>query len=149
MVLVKANRAEGSFLGFGTHVWLEIIDQAGKRTTFSGSRNDKLLHVIRDYKRDYDRDAKHGLLEVEPPAGMSEGEWADAVISAAIEIQQEMHGGYAFNGFWPWGKTRKGVPRSNCCWVVRKVIERAGGKLPNGRIKGVLPGLGRGVRDYL
>ena len=149
MVFIKANIAEGSFLGIGTHVWLEIIDHRGEKTTFSGSRNGKLLQVLRDYKRDFDRDAKHGLLEVSPPQGMSEKEWGAAVISAALKIQEEMHEGYAFNGVWPWGKTRGGVPRSNCCWVVRNIIERAGGEIPNGRIKGVLPGLGRGWRDYL
>jgi len=149
MVFIKSNLAEGSFLGIGTHVWLEIIDHQGEKTTFSGSRNGKLLQVLRDYKRDFDRDAKHGLLEISPPQGMSEKEWGAAVISAALKIQEEMHEGYAFNGVWPWGKTRAGIPRSNCCWVVRNIIERAGGEIPNGRIKGVLPGLGRGWRDYL
>jgi hypothetical protein len=130
-------------------VWLEIIDFQGERTTFSGARRGKALLVIRDYKRDFDRGADHGLLEIPPPQGMSEKEWADKVISTALEIQAEMNEGFAFNGVWPWGITRAGVPRSNCCWVVRNIIERAGGVIPNGRIKGVLPGLGRGWRDYL
>ena len=149
MVLIKANLAEGSLFGMGTHVWLEIIDYNGEKTTFSGARNGKQLHVLRDYKRDYERDAQHGLLEISPPLGMDERKWDEAVISSALEIQKEMHKGYVFNGVWPWGKTRAGIPRSNCCWVVRNIIERAGGKIPKGKIKGVLPGLGRGWRDYL
>jgi hypothetical protein len=149
MVFIKANLAEGSFLRLGTHVWLEITDHEGKKTTFSGSRSGNCLRVLRDYKRDYDRDAEHGLLDIFPPHGMSEKDWPDVVISAALKIQEEMNEGYAFNGVWPWGKTLAGIPRSNCCGVVRNIIELAGGKIPNGRIKGVLPGLGRGWRDYL
>jgi hypothetical protein len=149
MVSIKANRAEGSFLGFGTHVWLEIIDHQGEKTTFSGARRGKFLHVLKNYKRDFGRGADHGLLEISPPQGMSEAEWAGKVIATADSILDEMHEGFAFNGVWPWGKTRAGIPRSNCCWVVRNIIEQAGGVIPNGRIKGVLPGLGRGWRDYL
>jgi hypothetical protein len=149
MVFIKANKAEGSFLGMGTHVWLEIIDQSGEKTTFSGARKGKILHVIKNYKRDFEREADQGLLEIAPPQEMSEEGWSNVVISAANEIQAEMHQGYAFNGVWPWGKTRAGIPRSNCCWVVRNIIERAGGTIPRKRIKGVLPGLGGGWRDYL
>ena len=148
MVFIKANLAEGSFLGLGTHIWLEIIDYKGDKTTFSGSRSGKLLHVLQDYKRDYERAADHGLLEVLPPRGMDEESWGEEVISSALEIQDEMHEGFAFNGVWPWGKTLSGVPRSNCCVVVRNIVERAGGAVPDGKIKGVQPGLGRGLQDY-
>jgi len=149
MVLIKANLAEGSFLGFGTHVWLEIVSESGEKTTFSGSRSGKRLHVIRDYKRDYDRDAAHGMLEVKAPVGMSEQEWAERVIAVGEEILEEMHDGYAFNGVFPWGRTSAGVERANCCCVIRNIIERAGGEVPSGRIKGMQPGLGRGWRDFL
>jgi hypothetical protein len=149
MVFIKSNIAEGSFLSRGTHVWLEILDDKGHKTTFSGSKRGGMLHVLRDYKRDFDRDHHRGLLEILPPEGMSENDWTEAVTSAAVEIENEMHGNYAFNGIWPRGETRAGVARSNCCRVVVNIIERAGGKIPNGRIKGVLPGLGRGWRDYL
>lgn len=130
-------------------MWLEIIDHAGVRTTFSGARNGKMLDVIRDYKRDFDREAARGLLEILPPAGMSEDEWADAVITASLEVQKKMHGNYAFNGTFPWGETSKGIPRSNCCQVVQRIMKIAGGEIPSGKIKGVLPGLGRGWRDYI
>ena len=146
---MKSNIAEGSILSRGTHVWLEILDYEGQKTTFSGSKQGGMLHVLRDYKRDFDREHHRGLLEILPPEGMSENDWTEAVIMAAVEIENEMHGNYAFNGIWPRGKTRSGVPRSNCCRVVVNIIERAGGKIPNGRVKGVLPGLGRGWRDYL
>ncbi len=149
MVSIKSNIAVGSFLGKGTHVWLEIIDHRGEKTSFSGSRNGKLLHVLKNYKRDFNRESKRGQLEISPPQGVSEKDWPDTVISAALKIQEEMHEGYVFNGVWPRGKTRAGIPRSNCCWVVRNIIELAGGEIPNGRIKGVLPGLGIGWRDYL
>jgi hypothetical protein len=149
MVCLKANRAEGSFLGMGTHVWLEITLGNGERTSFSGAKNGKLLHVVRDYKRDHHRGHDHGLLEIAPPEGMSDEEWGQAVINAALVIQDEMHGNFVFNGVWPWGKTMAGNPRSNCCCVASKIITAAGGKIPDGRIRGVLPGLGRGWRDYL
>ena len=149
MVAIRANRAEGSFLGFGTHVWLEIIDHQGVKTTFSGARRGKFLHVLQNYKRDFDRGADHGLLEVPPPLGMSEQDWDELVISVALKIQEEMGQHHAFNGFWPWGKTFRGAPRSNCCRVVKSIIKQAGGEMPNGKIKGVMPGLGRGWRDYL
>lgn len=149
MVAIKANRAEGSFLGFGTHVWLEITNHQGEKTTFSGARNGKFLRVIKNYKRDSERSPDLGFLEVFPPDGMSEEDWAERVFNTALEIVYEMENGYAFNGVWPWGKTRAGLPRSNCCRVVKIIIDRAGGEIPNGRIKGVLPGLGRGWRDYL
>ncbi len=149
MVLIKAHIAEGSFLGMGTHVWLEVIDGDGVKVTFSGSKAGGALHVIRDYKRDYDRAFKRGLLEVLAPDGLSDAEWSGVVIAAAEEVLDEMHGNYAFSGIWPWGRTRGGVPRSNCCAVVFRIIERAGGEVPRGRVKGVLPGLGRGWIDYI
>lgn len=149
MVFLKANKAEGSFLGMGTHVWLEIIDGKGERTTFSGAKNGKLLHVIRDYKRDYDRGHDHGVLEILPPEGMSDEEWVEALMSSALEVQDEMHGKFAFSGVWPRGKSFTGIPRSNCCCVAVRIVEGAGGKIPNGKIRGVLPGLGRGWIDYL
>ncbi|MGJ8656544.1 MAG: hypothetical protein ACSHX6_08830 [Akkermansiaceae bacterium] len=133
----------------GTHVWLEIIRGSGERTTFSGAKNGKILHVVRNYKRDYDRGHDHGLLEISAPDGMNDEEWGEAVMAAALVVQAEMHGNFAFNGVWPWGKTRAGVPRSNCCCVASRIIRIAGGVMPLGRIRGVLPGLGRGYRDYL
>ncbi len=149
MVILKANKAEGSFLGRGTHVWLEVTDAEGNKTTFSGVKNGRMLDVIRDYKRDYDRDAARGLLEISPPDHLTEDEWSMAVLSAAEEVLDEMHGNYAFNGIFPWGKTSSGIPRSNCCCVAQNIIKRAGGEIPDDKIKGVLPGLGRGWRDYL
>jgi hypothetical protein len=149
MVVINANRAEGSFLGFGTHVWLEITNHLGEKITFSGARRGKFLHVIKNYKRDIERSPELGLLEISPPHGVSSQDWDERVISAALEILEEMHMVHIFNGVWPWGNSRSGLPRSNCCRVVKNIIDRAGGEIPNGRIKGVLPGLGRGWRDYL
>jgi len=148
MVFLKANKAEGSFLGRGTHVWLEILG-GDKKTTFSGSKCGKMLHVLRDYKRDYGRDHARGIIEIPAPSGSSDAEWREAVEAAALEVQNEMHDHYAFNGFWPWGKNGDGIPRSNCCCVAQKIIERAGGEIPKERLRGVLPGLGRGWVDYL
>ena len=149
MVFLKANKAEGSFLGRGTHVWLEVRNEKLGKTTFSGAKSGDLLHVYRDYKRDFDRGHDRGLLEILVPAGMSEEEWDDAVIKHAEKVREEVHGNFAFSGFFPWGKTREGYSRSNCCIVAREIITRAGGRLPNGRIRGVVPGLGRGLRDYV
>ncbi len=149
MVLLKANIAEGSFLGRGTHVWLEISNEKAGKTTFSGAKSGDLLHVYRDYKRDYDRAYERGLLEIRPPAGMNDKEWDDAVITASLEVQEEYHGNFAFNGLFPWGVNREGIPRSNCCHVASEIIRRAGGILPKGKLRGVLPKLGRGMSDYL
>jgi len=149
MVVLKANKAEGSFLGRGTHVWLEVTNKAGQRITFSGAKNGIRLDVIKNYKRDYDRAHDRGFIEISPLAGMNEDEWDEAVLEAAIEVQKEMHGKYAFSGIRPWGKNSSGISRSNCCCVAVNIIERAGGEIPKGKIKGVVPGLGRGWRGYL
>lgn len=140
MVLIKTNKAEGSFLGLGTHTWLEV--QLGdEKITYSGSKaKDKLCAVIKNYKRDYDRDAAHGILEVTPPAGMSDKLWTEKVIASAENILTEMHLNYRFCGIFPWGKS-KGYPRANCCTVLNRIITEAGGTIPEGKIKGFTPGL--------
>lgn len=149
MVFLKASKSVGSCFGMGTHVWLEITDQTGKKTTFSGSKNGSMLDVIRDYKRDYDREPIRGQLEISPPSGTAVEEWDEIVMNACTVVQDEMHGNYAFNGVWPWGKIADGTARSNCCQVLNRIVERAGGEMPSGKIKGIMPGLGRGLKDYL
>ncbi len=140
MVLIKANKAVGSFLGLGTHTWLEV-QIGGEKITYSGSKStDKLLLVFKNYKRDYDRDAPLGILTVMPPKGMNEEEWAEKVIQSAENILDSMHQKYRFCGIFPYGKS-KDLSRANCCTVLKRIITEAGGKMPQGKLKGFTPGL--------
>jgi len=140
MVIIKSNKAVGSILGLGTHTWLEITHD-GEKTTYSGSKGkDSILSVIKNYKRDYDRDADHGTLTIQPPEGINEEEWASRIIESAEKVLTEMHENYLFCGIYPHGKS-KGLPRANCCTVLSRIIHQAGGVIPPGRLKGFTPGL--------
>lgn len=140
MVIIKSNEAVGSFLGLGTHTWIEISHN-GQKTTYSGSKRPmNILAVIKNYKRDYDREAKRGTLTVTPPEGISEEIWAQKVIESAENVLTAMHEKYCFSGLFPYGKS-KGLQRANCCTVLSRIIREAGGKIPPGRIKGFTPGL--------
>ena len=140
MVVIKSNKAVGSILGMGTHTWLEITHD-GKKTTYSGSKGrQSILSVIKNYKRDYNREAKHGILNIRPPAGMTEEAWAKRVIASAHKVQTAMHNNYRFCGIFPYGVS-KGLPRANCCTVLSRIIREAGGKIPKVKLKGFTPGL--------
>jgi len=140
MVIIKANKAIGSVLGQGTHTWLEIWYK-GEKITYSGAKGpNKILEILKNYKRDYDRDAGHGMLTVPPPKDLNEEQWAEKVIAAAEKALEEMHHQYHFCGMFPWGKN-KGIRRANCCSYINKVIKYAGGEIPKGHFKGFTPGL--------
>ena len=140
MVLIKSNKAVGSILGLGTHTWLEITHD-GKKHTYSGSKGkNSILTVIKDYKRDFDRDADHGTLTIAPPNGVSPEEWAKKVTQSAEKILELMHKKYRFCGIFPYGQS-KGLPRANCCTVLSRIIFEAGGEIPSGKLKGFTPGL--------
>ncbi len=137
MVVLKSSKAEGSFLGLGTHVWLVVIDSAGVKTTYSGAKVEKRLGVIKNFKRDFDKPPKRGQIEVPPPPGMSEEKWINAVLSAGEKVLAEMHLKLRFSGFFPCGKSR-----GNCCMIAKKIIDTAGGVIPTDRqIYGFTPGL--------
>jgi len=120
MVIIKSNKAIGSVLGMGTHTWLEIR-QGEKKITYSGAKGPKnILSVIKNYKRDYDRDAGHGEIIVPPPAGISESQWAQQIIASAEKITQQMHQHYYFCGAFPYGK-KEGMRRANCCSVIHLI----------------------------
>ena len=124
MVKIKANKAVGSILGLGSHTWLEILHD-GEKLTYSGSKGkDNILHVLKNYKRDYDRDAARGEVEVAAPEAMSEAEWAGLVIASAEKVLMEMHQNYRFCGIFPYGKS-KGLYRANCCTVLNRIIKGA------------------------
>ena len=139
MVILRAAKAEGSFLGRGTHVWLVIEPQdGGEKVSFSGAKAWKRLSVFKNYKRDYDKLASRGEIEITAPDGVSEEEWDAKVCLAGDEILAEYHNRYAFSGIFPYGEKR-----ANCCTILSLIIHRAGGVIPMGRIKGFVPGLVR------
>lgn len=136
MVVLKSSQAKGSFLGMGTHVWLEVTSETSQRTTYSGSRLGRLLGVIKNLKKDYDRDALRGELIIPAPVNMTEHEWAEAVINAGESIREHYHKKLFFSWLFP---SRKKA--GNCCTVAKHIIEKAGGMIPEHHIKGVLFGL--------
>ena len=139
MVILRAAKAEGSFMGMGTHVWLVIEPSGGgEKVSFSGAKAWKNLSVYKNYKRDHDKLASRGEIIIPPPEGMSEEEWERKVCLAGEEIMAEYHNRYLFSGIWPYGKKR-----GNCCTILSLIIHRAGGVIPRGKIKGFVPGLVR------
>lgn len=136
MVIIKSHKAIGSFLGRGTHVWLEIHPAIGEKVTFSGAKVMRFLGVVENLKKDYHKLATRGSVEVSPPAGMACSEWAERVIEAGREIKLTMHKKLKFNGAFP---SLSG--HGNCCTIVSLIINRAGGKLPEFKPSGFAPGL--------
>jgi len=137
MVILKSSKAEGSFLGFGTHVWLVVSLENGEKITFSGSKQNKRLAVIKNYKRDYDKVAARGQAEVPPPPNMSQKEWDEAVIQAGDNALDEFHLKLEFSGFFPCGESR-----GNCGTAAKYIIEYAGGSVPSYKaFLGFTPGL--------
>ncbi len=136
MVILKSHKAMGSFLGRGTHVWLEIHPSEGEKVTFSGAKVTRLLGVIENLKKDYHKLATRGSVVIIPPAGVSCSEWAERVIEAGREVKQTMHKKLKFNSVFP---SLSG--HGNCCTIVNLIVDRAGGELPEFKPSGFAPGL--------
>lgn len=137
MVVLKSSKAEGSFLGLGTHVWLVVTDSNGEKTSFSGAKIEKRLGVIKNYKRDFDKLPRRGEIEILPPPGLSDEQWTAAVLVAGDDVIKSMHLKLRFSGFFPCGKIR-----GNCCMIAKKIIDTAGGVIPSNRhLYGLTPGL--------
>ena len=136
MVILKSHKAFGSFLGRGTHVWLEVHTADGEKVTFSGAKVDRLLGVVENLKKDYEKQPTRGSVVIPVPAGVDALEWADRVIEAGREVKETMHKKFSFSGLFPW------LPGcGNCCSVAQLIITRAGGKIPAFRPSGIAPGL--------
>lgn len=140
MVVLKASVAEGSFLGRGTHVWLEIT-VGSEKTSFSGSKSGRILRIYKNYRRDHDRHHERGIIIIPAPKHMTEIEWSKAVIEAGDDVIARLDKRYAFNGIWPRGKVKSEINRANCCTIVSLIIRQAGGSIPRAKLKGVVPGL--------
>lgn len=137
MVILKSHKAMGSFLGRGTHVWLEIHPSVGNKVTFSGAKVTMRLGIAENLKKDYHKLATRGSVVVSPPAGMSSSEWADRVIGAGRDVKLTLHKKLKFNGTFPFLSGH-----GNCCTIVNMIVDRAGGKLPPFNPSGFAPGLG-------
>ena len=136
MVILKSHKAFGSFLGRGTHVWLEVHPEVGDKVTFSGAKVERLLGVVENLKKDYDKQPTRGSVVIPAPAGVDSLEWAKRVIEAGREVINTMHKEFGFSGLFPW------LPGyGNCCSVAQIIISKAGGKIPQFRPSGVAPGL--------
>ncbi len=136
MVIVKTSRAVGSFLGRGTHVWLEVYSADHQKIIFSGAKAGRLLGVVENLKKDYRKPSTRGDVVVPPPAGLTEQEWAREVIIAGRRVVRTMSRQMRYCGCLPNGRSR-----ANCCTVVNVIIEEAGGVIPYFKIRGVAPGL--------
>lgn len=136
MVTLKSSKAIGSFLGTGTHVWLEINTQDGRKITFSGSKMGDMLGVIKNYKRDYDKPPHRGVIVIPPPEGVTENEWDDIIIEAGDRVRDSLHKKLSFSGPFP-----NHTVRGNCCTIVNAIIEVAGGCIPYKKLRGFTPGL--------
>jgi hypothetical protein len=136
MVILKSHKAFGSFLGRGTHVWLEVHPDDGEKVTFSGAKVESLLAVVENLKKDYHKQPTRGSIVIPPPSGMACTEWADLVIQAGREVKDSMHKELGFSGLFPW------LPGyGNCCSVAQLIVSRAGGEIPAFRPTGIAPGL--------
>ncbi len=140
MVVLKSSKAIGSFLGVGTHVWLEVKDSQGVRHTFSGAKVYGKLRVFKDYKRDHDKPAHRGEILIPPPQGVSQSGWDTAVLQAGYQVIKEYDQRLKFSGPFPF------LPSyGNCCTIVNAIVQTAGGAIPRKRIKGLAVGLGMGL----
>ncbi len=136
MVIMKSHQAMGSFLGRGTHVWLEIHPAEGVKVTFSGAKVNKLLGVAENLKRDYHKTATRGEIIIQAPHGMDCNQWAQAVIAAGREVKHSMHKKLKYSGLFP---SFSGY--GNCCTIVALIIQQAGGEIPPFQPSGFAPGL--------
>lgn len=136
MVILKSHKALGSFLGRGTHVWLEVHPEMGEKVTFSGAKVERMLAVVENLKKDYHKSPTRGSVVIPPPEGVECSEWARRVIEAGREVKDCMHKELGFTWLFPC------LPgRGNCCTVVHLIIGKAGGEVPEFRPIGFAPGL--------
>ncbi|MGJ8672770.1 hypothetical protein [Rubritalea sp.] len=139
MVLLKSHKAFGSFLGSGTHVWLEVHSPNAKKVTFSGARVQQLLGVVENHRKDYNKPPTRGSVIIPAPDGLSEQEWAERVIEAGRTVKKSMSKRLRYHGLLPC------LPGyGNCCTVVNWIIGHAGGTIPSFRPAGIAPGLTAG-----
>lgn len=126
----------GSFLGRGTHVWIEVHRANGEKVTFSGAKVARLLGVVENLKNDYDKPPTRGSVVIPAPAGFTEDEWAERVLEAGRIVKQSLSKKLRYHGLFPC------LPGyGNCCTVVNWIIEHAGGEMPDFRPAGFAPGL--------
>jgi hypothetical protein len=136
MVILKSHKAFGSFLGRGTHVWLEVHPAEGEKVTFSGAKVERLLGIVENLKKDYHKQPTRGSVVIPAPVGVDCSEWANQVIDAGRELKDSMHKELEFSGLFPC------LPgRGNCCTVVNLIISNAGGEIPEFCPSGFAPGL--------
>lgn len=136
MVTLKSHKAFGSFLGRGTHVWLEIESGRGTKITFSGANVQRKLRVAENLIKDFDKPSTRGSVVIPAPAGVSESEWAQRVVEAGREVKKSLQKKLKYSGFFP------SLPGyGNCCTVVLDIVQRAGGEIPVFRPEGFAPGL--------
>lgn len=126
----------GSFLGKGTHVWLEVRSEDGLKVTFSGANVRQRLRVAENLEKDYDKPSTRGTVVIPAPAGLSEQEWAARVIAAGREMKSGLQKSLGYSGLFP-----RLPGHGNCCTVVIEIVRRAGGVIPNFRPIGFAPGL--------
>lgn len=136
MVILKSHKAMGSFLGQGTHVWLEVLCPEGNKVTFSGAKAGRLLGIVENLKRDYDKPATRGSINIPPPKGFSNKEWATEVITAGRAIKWSMHKKLRYSGAFP---DLSGY--GNCATIAKLIIKKAGGKIPQFNPSGFTPRL--------
>jgi hypothetical protein len=136
MVILKSHKAFGSFLGKGTHVWLELHLANGEKVTFSGAKVERLLGVVENLKKDYDKPPTRGSIIIPPPVGMSDEEWTRRVLEAGRTVKESLSKRVRYHGLLPQ------LPGyGNCCTVVNWIIDHAGGTIPKFRPAGIAPGL--------
>ena len=126
----------GSFLGKGTHVWLEVRLDQDSKVTFSGANVQRKLRIAENLKKDFDKPATRGSMLVPAPAGLSEREWAERVIEAGRETKKSLRKSINYSGIFP-----KFPGYGNCCTVVLEIVQKAGGTIPKFRPLGFAPGL--------
>jgi len=136
MVTIKAHKAYGSFLGRGTHVWIEVVRADQRKVTFSGANVDGVLAVAKNLPRDFDKIATRGSVVVEPPEGVSQDDWDEKIIESGVWFREHMSKSLTYTSFFP---CRDGY--GNCGTVVNEVVRRAGGKIPKFKPLGFSPGL--------
>lgn len=136
MVTVKSSLAIGSFLKLGTHLWLEILDSDGTKTTFSGHHQRGKLAILKNYKKDFDRACTRGKLIIPPPTGIAEEDWDEMVIQAGDHLLESENKSLFFTSFFPNHRTR-----GNCSTVISRTIALAGRTIPKHRFFGIYAGL--------
>ena len=116
--------------GVGAHSWTEIINSSG-RTTYTGTEEkDKRLGVKRNHPPDYNPSESNPITAswvVPPPPGMTQAEWDEAVKESA-ERERKLDEKRGYGLFGGDGGNESG----NCHSVTRRIIEGAGGNLPEG-----------------